>query len=85
MNPLYPDRVKIQAGKEMLARIEDLSRRKKSFCIETTLSTKTYISKKFLKLQGYTNYLFFIHLSREDLAVQRVKDRHFFLKNKFLR
>ena len=77
MNPLYPDRVKIQAGKEMLARIEDLSRRKKSFCIETTLSTKTYISKlKFLKLQGYTNYLFFIHLSREDLAVQRVKDRH---------
>ena len=77
MNPLYPDRVKIQAGKEMLTKIEDLSRTKKSFCVETTLSTKTYIAKlKYLKSQGYTNYLFFIHLSKEDLAIQRVKDRH---------
>ena len=45
MNPLHPDRVKIQAGKEMLAKIEDLSHTKKSFCVETTLSTKTYIAK----------------------------------------
>ena len=55
MNPLHPDRVKIQAGKEMLTKIEDLSRTKKSFCVETTLSTKTYIAKlKYLKSQGYT-------------------------------
>ncbi len=77
MNPLYPDRVKIQAGREMLSKIEDLSQKKKSFCIETTLSTKTYISKlKYLKSQGYTSYLFFIHLSRKELSIQRVKDRH---------
>ena len=50
MNPLYPDRVKIQAGKEMLARIEDLSRRKKKFLYRNyfkhkNLYFKTQISK----------------------------------------
>ena len=75
MNPLHPDRVKIQAGKEMLAKIEDLSRTKKSFCVETTLSTKTYIQNKYLKKAMLTIF-FFIHLSKEDLAIQRVKDRH---------
>ena len=47
-----------------------------SFCVETTLSTKLYLTKiQHLRKLGYKIFLFFIYLPSEEFAIERVKQR----------
>ena len=44
LSPFQPEKVSIEAGRLMLTRIDELLKQKIDFAIETTLSSKTYIS-----------------------------------------
>ncbi len=66
----------IEAGKQMLRRLKELSDRGESFAFETTLSGRAYA--KFLKrLQGvgYTVQIVFLWLPDVELSIQRVAER----------
>ena len=45
LSPFNPESVAIEAGRLMLQRIEDLLAKDETFSIETTLATKSYITK----------------------------------------
>ncbi len=76
LSPFNPEKEAIQAGKLMIKQIDKCVSRSESFCIETTLSGKNYISKinEWKKL-GYTVTLIFLQLSNVELAIQRVATR----------
>ena len=76
LSPFQPEKVAIDAGRIMIARIEELLKQKQDFAIETTLATKSYVSfiKKAQKL-GYFVTLLYFWLSSPELAIQRVEDR----------
>jgi predicted ABC-type ATPase len=76
LSPFAPDSTAIQAGRLMLARINELSSKKESFGFETTLASKMFES--FLlakKQQGYSIHIIFLWLNSYELAVSRVKER----------
>lgn len=69
-------KAEIEAGKQMLRRLKELSDRRESFSFETTLSGRGYA--KFLKrLQsiGYTVQIAFLWLPDIELSIQRVAER----------
>lgn len=76
LSPFAPETVAIQAGRIMLARIEELLPQKVDFAIETTLATRSYVSlvKRAQKL-GYKVHLIFFYLENEEQAIQRVAQR----------
>jgi len=76
LSPFNPDRAAIDAGRLMLAKIDDLLLKQKDFAFETTLATKSYV-KTITKAQnnGYTVTLVFFWLDSVDLAIERVKTR----------
>lgn len=64
------------AGKEFLTRLDELVARKRSFAIETTLSSRFYVARiQEWRIQGYQVILHFIEIESADLAVQRVSER----------
>lgn len=74
--PLSPERMAIKAGRLMLDRINELSRQKITFTIETTLAGKTYVNTiKKLKLLGYRIDITFLWLPSYQMAVKRVQQR----------
>jgi predicted ABC-type ATPase len=76
LSPFQPETVSIEAGRIMLARIEELLRQQQDFAFETTLSTRSFAALcNRVKLLGYKVYLTFLWLDSEDLAVERVKQR----------
>ncbi len=76
LSPFSPEGVSIQAGRIMLERVRHLIREKVDFGLETTLSTKSYLSLlKSAKAEGYTIILFFLWLDSFDLAKKRVNQR----------
>lgn len=76
LSPLNPEEVAIEAGKLMLKRIDYLLSNKKSFAIETTLSTKSYRNLVLrAKERGYKNILLFFWLPSPEMAMQRVASR----------
>lgn len=76
LSPFAPETVAIQAGRIMLARIEELLPQKVDFAIETTLATRSYVSlvKRAQKL-GYKVHLLFFYLETPEQAIQRVAQR----------
>ena len=71
-----PERMALAAGRIMLARLQDLARRRASFAFETTLagrSLRPWLAK--LDQKGYRIHVVFLWLSSEDLAVERVAER----------
>lgn len=76
ISPYAPGSVAIQAGKIMLDRIRQLITLKKTFAIETTLSTRSYagLIKKCRSL-GYKIILIYFWLSNINLAIERVANR----------
>lgn len=76
LSPFNPESVGIEAGRLMIARIENLLSRKESFSIETTLAPKSYtkLIKRAQKI-GYTVSLVFFWLNSPELAIQRVAER----------
>lgn len=71
------DRAAVAAGRVMLARLRELSRRRLSFAFETTLATRSLARwLGDVKDVGYLVDLVFLwRLPSEELAVQRVRDR----------
>jgi len=76
ISPFQPDKVAIEAGRLMLKRINDLIDMKIDFAIETTLSSRNYISKinEFQKKE-YEVVLIYFWLNTPVLAIERIKER----------
>jgi len=76
LSPFHPERVSLEAGRLMLERISSLMVRKATFALETTLSTRSYVSliKKAHKA-GYQVELIFFWLSSPEVAIERVAKR----------
>jgi predicted ABC-type ATPase len=76
LSPFQPEKVAIEAGRIMLARVDELLRLGADFAIETTLATKTY-KQKIIKARedGYVVTLLFFWLNNVELAKDRVKRR----------
>lgn len=76
LSPFNAESVALEAGRLMLQRIEVLMNEGVDFAIETTLSTKSYVS--LVKKAAQANYkttLLYFWLSSPGFAMQRVKDR----------
>jgi len=76
ISPFQPESVSFEAGRIMLQRIEQLVKSKIDFAIETTLSSKNYLSKaKEWQKQGYEIILIFFWLNNPSLAIERIAER----------
>jgi predicted ABC-type ATPase len=76
ISPFQPESASFEAGRIMLQRIEQLIKSKIDFAIETTLSSKNYLSKaKEWQKQGYEIILIFFWLNSPSLAIERIAER----------
>ena len=76
ISPSQPDKVAFEAGRLMLKRINDLIDMKIDFAIETTLSSRNYISKiKEFQKKDYEVVLIYFWLNTPILAIERIKER----------
>lgn len=76
LSPFNPSSVAIEAGRMMLNRIRELMALEVDFAIETTLSTKSYVSLiKEAHLLGYKISLLYFWLSSPAVAIERVAKR----------
>ena len=76
LSPFQPESVSFPAGRIMLERVKYLISEQVDFGLETTLSTKSYLSLlKSAKSDGYSVILFFLWLDSFELAKCRVKHR----------
>jgi predicted ABC-type ATPase len=76
LSPFQPDQVAFAAGRLMLARIDELAAAGKSFALETTLATRSWLRliPRWQSL-GYRVKLHFLRLPDPDLAIRRVRHR----------
>lgn len=76
LSPFHPESVAIAAGRLQLERIDYLLSEQKTFAIETTLSSSTYV-KMFERARalGYQINLIFISLDSAKTAIERVAKR----------
>ncbi len=76
LSPFQPEKVAIEAGRIMLARIDELLSKKEDFAFETTLATKSYVKTiKRAKEAGYQVTLVYFWLDSVELALERVQTR----------
>lgn len=76
LSPFRPENVAVEAGRIMLQRIDALIGKQADFALETTLSTRSYVSLiKRANQVGYVVTLLFIYLSSAEMAVERVAKR----------
>ena len=76
VSPLNPEGVAFEAGRIMLRRIDQLIKEQQNFAIETTLSTKSYLSLiREARGKGYLLTLIFLWLNDTGLARERVLKR----------
>jgi predicted ABC-type ATPase len=73
LSAFAPETVALQAGRIMLARIDDLSQQRQDFALETTLSA-TSLARRLQRLQteGYLVQIVYVWLRSSDIAVRRV-------------
>ena len=76
LSPFRPQSVAIAAGKEFLRRFDQLISKKRSFLIETTLSSLTIrIRLEKARSAGYRIEMIYLALPDPELAIQRVIQR----------
>lgn len=76
LSPFQPEKVSFEAGRIMLARINELLSVNENFAFETTLATRSYKNKIIkAKEKGYRVTLLFFWLQNIELAKERVKTR----------
>ena len=76
LSPFQPEKVSIEAGRLMLARIDELIKSQEDFSFETTLSTRSFVSTiNTAREKGYYITLIFFWLESIQLAKDRVKKR----------
>lgn len=68
LSPFNPESVAIEAGRLMLKRIDELLEKGKTFSIETTLATKSYINLvRRARTKGYVVTVLFFWLNSQSL------------------
>ena len=76
LSPFQPESVAVQAGRIMLARMDELLQKGETFAFETTLATKSYKQKiEWAQANGYEVTLLFFWLNTSKLAKKRVDQR----------
>ncbi len=76
INPAEPEKVAIKAGRIMLEKIDEQLEARKTFAIETTLASRSYLNLiKRAQLSGYEIILYFFYLPSAEMAKERVKLR----------
>lgn len=76
LSPTDPESVAVAAGRIMIERINHLLSQQIDFALETTLSTKSYVSFiKKAKTNGYEITLLYFWLSGPQFAIDRVAKR----------
>ena len=76
LSPFQPESVAMQAGRIMLARMDELLQKGKTFAFETTLATKSYKQKiEWAQANGYEVTLLFFWLRNVTMAKERVAQR----------
>lgn len=74
--PSDPESVAIEAGRIMLERVHQLMENKIDFSIETTLSSRSFVSLfKKAQAKGYVVKLVFFWLRSAEMAIERVAER----------
>lgn len=73
LSPFAPEQVAIEAERMMLSNISLLLEENKTFSIETTLATRSYVNLILrAQSQGYKVNLLYFWLDSPDLAIKRV-------------
>ncbi len=76
LSPFSPDSARVAAGRLTLQRIEELSRLRKTFGFETTLSGASHVHVvRRLKLRGYRVQIYYLWVRVVSLAIRRIQDR----------
>lgn len=76
LSPFQPESVAMQAGRIMLARMDELLQKGETFAFETTLATKSYKQKiEWAQANGYEVTLLFFWLCNVAMAKERVSQR----------
>ena len=76
LSAFSPDSAAFQAGRLMLRRLSELSKNRKNFAFESTLSARSFAPwLKRLKTRGYRVRLIFLFLPDPRFAIERVKQR----------
>ena len=76
LSPFQPESVAMQAGRIMLARMDELLQKGETFAFETTLATKSYRQKiEWAQANGYEVTLLFFWLDSPNMAKKRVAQR----------
>jgi predicted ABC-type ATPase len=76
LSPFAPETQNVRAGRLLLQRIKELSRKRAEFGFETTLAGRTNIKLLGrMKAIGYRVVLFFLWLPNAEMAVTRVANR----------
>lgn len=71
-----PETAALQAGRIMLARLDELAAQRASFAFETTLASRSFAPfLRRLQTTGYTAHVYYVWLQSPDLFVQRVAAR----------
>lgn len=76
LSPFDPVRQAAQAGRLVLNRIGELTRRRMDFAMETTLSGRTYVRMfRSMLERGYRLNMYYVWLPSPELALLRIEDR----------
>lgn len=76
LSPFAPEQAAIEAERMMLSNISLLLEENKTFSIETTLTTRSYVNLILrAQSQGYKVNLLYFWLDSPDLAIKRVAQR----------
>ena len=76
LSPFQPESVAMQAGRIMLARMDELLQKGETFAFETTLATKSYKQKiEWAQANDYEVTLLFFWLCNVAMAKERVAQR----------
>lgn len=76
LSPYNVESVAFEAGRIMLTRIDELLTERVDFAIETTLSTRSYVSMiQQAHTLGFKVTLIFVWLESPELAIERVAQR----------
>jgi len=77
LSAFRPEQAAIQAGRIMLARMQQLAENQKDFAFETTLASRSFAPwiKQLKQERGYRCHLFFLWLPNPEIAIARVAER----------
>jgi predicted ABC-type ATPase len=76
LSAFNPETVAIQAGRLMLARLDELAQQRATFAFETTLASRSFASwLRTRRSEGYAIYLVFLWLPDPEEALRRVAER----------